>query len=141
MPIRRELRYFYPIDWKELSAQIRFVRAGGCCERCGRPHGRQVWHLGDGRWWDDRQELWRSGKGRAIAWPRPEEQRSRLRRTKVVLATAHRDHDPGHNRPRNLLALCQRCHLLHDRAEHLRRRRLGYRARWALGDLFEAGPA
>ena len=24
MPIRRELRYFYPIDWPQLSALVRF---------------------------------------------------------------------------------------------------------------------
>lgn len=39
MPIRKELRFLYPIDWRELSTQIRFVRVKGRCERCGRPHG------------------------------------------------------------------------------------------------------
>ena len=29
MPIRREHRFFYPIDWPQLSAVIRFQRAGG----------------------------------------------------------------------------------------------------------------
>jgi hypothetical protein len=37
MPIRHEHRYFYPIDWKQLSAVIRFVRAMGRSEGCGRP--------------------------------------------------------------------------------------------------------
>ena len=35
MPIRPELRWFYPIDWPELSRAIRFGRAGGRCERAG----------------------------------------------------------------------------------------------------------
>jgi hypothetical protein len=35
-----------------------------------------------------------------------------------------------------LRALCQRCHMIHDRPEHLRRRRITWRARRALGDLF-----
>lgn len=39
MPIRREHRFFYPIDWPQLSAMVRFRRAGGRCEGCGRPHG------------------------------------------------------------------------------------------------------
>jgi hypothetical protein len=52
MPILPEHRFFYPIDWPQLSAVIRFGRARGCCEGCGRPHGRMVYHLGDGRWWD-----------------------------------------------------------------------------------------
>jgi hypothetical protein len=56
--------------------------------------------------------------------------------TKVVLAAAHLDHDPGNNRPRNLKAFCQRCHMLHDRKEHQRRRRLTLRMRKAVGDLF-----
>jgi hypothetical protein len=63
----------------------------------------------------------------------------RTRTTRVVLATAHRDHDPTNNDATNLAALCQRCHILHDREEHLRRRRLTYLARRALGDLF-TGP-
>jgi hypothetical protein len=61
--------------------------------------------------------------------------------TKVVLAAAHLDHDLGHCGPRhrNVKALCQRCHLQHDRPEHRRRIRLTLRRRRALGDLF-SGP-
>lgn len=55
---------------------------------------------------------------------------------RMVLATAHLDHDPFDNVPENLAAFCQRCHILHDRDEHLRRRQLTYLARRALGDLF-----
>jgi 5-methylcytosine-specific restriction endonuclease McrA len=54
----------------------------------------------------------------------------------VVLATAHLDHNPGNSRPSNLRALCQRCHLSHDRPEHRRRRRTTILMRRALGDLF-----
>jgi hypothetical protein len=61
---------------------------------------------------------------------------SSVRATHVVLATAHRDHDPTNNRFRNLVALCQRCHLAHDRNEHQRRRVLTLFRRKALGDLF-----
>ena len=50
MPIRREHRFFYPIDWSQFCREIRFRRAGGACEGCGRPHGRIVYHLGDGPW-------------------------------------------------------------------------------------------
>ena len=64
-----------------------------------------------------------------------------LRTTKVVLAAAHLDHDPAHcgRRHRNVRALCQRCHMLHDRPEHRRRIRMTLRRRRALGDLF-SGP-
>ncbi len=49
MPIRPEHRFFYPIDWPQLSDAIRFRRARGRCEKCARPHLQQVFHLGDGR--------------------------------------------------------------------------------------------
>ena len=39
MPIRADLRPLYPSDWKAISRQVRFGRAGGRCEGCGRPHG------------------------------------------------------------------------------------------------------
>ncbi len=48
MPIRPEHRFFYPIDWLQLSAVIRFGRARGRCEGCGRPHRRMVYHLAMG---------------------------------------------------------------------------------------------
>ncbi len=138
MPIRPEYRWFYPIDWLQLSAVIRFKRARGRCESCGRPHGGLVLHLGDGRWWDAEHGIWRDGQGRMLRRrvPVPAEVLEGVRSTRVCLATAHRDHDPTNNRPGNLAALCQRCHLLHDRAEHRRRRWLGLFRRKALGDLF-----
>ena len=168
MPIRPQFRYLYPIDWPQLSKLIRFGRARGRCEGCGRPHMHKVRHLGDGRWWDEDRQTWRDGRGRLlphlvmndnVAEPptldlflesRLEEpaggQRrplltvdllSKVRVTKVVLATAHLDHDTTNSAPRNLKALCQRCHMIHDRPEHRRRRWLTLRMRKALGDLFQ----
>ena len=139
MPIRRQHRWLYPIDWRELSASIRFRRAKGRCEHCGRPHGRTVQHLGDGRWWDEERHTWRDGQGRLVGRLQAPCGTTATPTTRVVLATAHLDHDPTNNRPRNLAALCQRCHILHDGEEHRRRRRLTYRMRRALGDLF-TGP-
>ncbi len=46
---------------------------------------------------------------------------------------------PFNNEAENLAALCQRCHILHDKTEHLRRRRLTYLARRAIRDMFN-GP-
>ncbi len=39
--------------------------------------------------------------------------------TFVVLTIAHLDQDTQNNDPENLAALCQRCHLEHDRPHHL----------------------
>ena len=66
MPIRPEHRWLYPIDWRELSAFVRFKRAKGRCERCGRPHGAKVQHLGDGRWYDEERGCWRDDRGRIV---------------------------------------------------------------------------
>jgi hypothetical protein len=135
MPIRPDLRARYPRNWSEISRRVRFERAGGRCEGCGRPHLARIRCLADGRWLDPQSGSWRGGRGRPARWPDLEEW-ARLRTTRVVLAAAHLDHDPANNRARNLRSLCQRCHLLHDRPHHLAQRRLTYRRRLALGDLF-----
>ena len=148
MPIRADQKWFYPIDWRELSRVIRFDRAKGRCERCDRPHGHRVVRDADGHWWDDVRQRWRDGRGRTLrTLPDPTRlvaalpllsgfETLPLPRSLVVLATAHLDHDPGNNAPRNLAALCQRCHLAHDRRAHRRQRWATMFYRRALGDLF-----
>ena len=133
MPIRSEHRWLYPIDWPQLSAVIRFERAQGACEGCGRPHGQLVLQAPDGRWLAP-DGAWRDDRGRRVRQPVPG---VIIRWKRVVIACCHRDHDPGNNRPRNLCAWCGRCHLAHDRPEHRRRARLTRRRRRASGDLFE----
>ena len=150
MPIRASQRWFYPIDWTELSRAVRFDRAKGCCEQCGRPHGEVVWHLSreavagrKGLWWDAEQSRWRCERGRALPpklLPSPDEiaalhvqlafwpgfeREDWPKRSQVVLACCHLDHDPTNNAPSNLRALCQHCHLEHDRADNMRRRLAG----------------
>lgn len=138
MPIRKELRWFYPIDWALLSRRVRFERARGRCEECGRPHGAVVQQLADGRWLDQACGEWRDDAGEAVDWP-DIVAAATMRPRRVWLSACHLDHDPMNSRLRNLRALCQRCHLRHDRAEHRRRRRLTFLLRRALGDLF-SGP-
>jgi len=136
VPIRPENRWLYPIDWPQLSAAVRFERAGARCERCARPHLRLIPHLGDGRWWDAERACWRTATGRRIG-KRARFDLAAVRMTYVVLACAHLDHDPSNSAPANLAALCQRCHMLHDAAEHRWQRWWNaYRLR-ALRDLFE----
>ena len=136
MPIRPENRWLYPIDWQQISRSVRFERAGARCEGCARPHLRRVAHLGDGRWWDAESRCWRSDRGKRIAIKGGFVLAS-VRMTFVVLACAHLDHDPGNNAPANLKALCQRCHMLHDAAEHRWQRWWNlFRVR-AVRDLYE----
>jgi hypothetical protein len=135
MPIRPEMRAYYPSDWPEISRLVGFERAAGVCQSCGRPHGVKVRCLPDGRWFDAVLHTWRSGNGRPARWPDLLEA-IQERHTRVILAAAHLDHDPRNNRPRNLKSLCQRCHMIHDRPFHLAQRRITYLLRRALGDLF-----
>lgn len=148
MPIAREHRWLYPIDWRELSNLVRFTRAKGRCEHCQRPHGHDVLHLGNGTWWDEDAVIWRDGKGRGLRLPTPSElvqaqpglvgidPPAWLRLTHVVLASAHLNHNPSDNRLRNLAALCQRCHMMHDAPEHRRRRWFNAFRLRAMSDLF-----
>ena len=140
MPIKPELRGYYPLDWRELSRSIRFRRAKGCCERCGRPHGKMVCVFDDGRWFDEAGGHWRNGAGKRLRTNLPVPADLPVgfghRWTKVSIACAHLNHDIADNGGGNLAALCQRCHMMHDRPHHLQRRRVTYLMRRAMGDLF-----
>jgi len=135
MPIRAEDRWLYPIDWQQISETVRFGRASSRCEQCGRPHMTRVAHLGDGRWWDALVSGWRNSRGRRVT--AKGFALAAVRTTYVVLACAHLNHDPADSSPTNLRALCQRCHLLHDAAEHRWRRWWNAFKLRALRDLYE----
>ena len=137
MPIRPDMRPFYPANWPAISSAIRFGRAGGCCEYCGKAHGAHVRQLRDGRWTAG-DGIWREARGRTArapdmldygeirAWKRP-----------VVLACCHARHDPRDSDPSLLVAACNACHLRLDREWHRRQRWVTWRSRYAIGDLLE----
>jgi hypothetical protein len=77
MPIRAEMKEVYPSDWPEISRRVRFERAGGICQGCGRPHGMKIRCLPDGRWFDPTRRTWPNGCGRPARWPDLEERRRR----------------------------------------------------------------
>ena len=97
MPIRREFRSLYPPHWRELSRLVRFDRAGGRCQHCGRPHLAQLRCLPDGRWFDEAARTWCDRRGKPCRWPDLIEA-ARLRTTRFVLAAAHLDGNPANNR-------------------------------------------
>jgi len=115
----------YPANWPEISFRIRFGRAKGRCEECDAPHfGWRDRETGD--WFESDFQLW------------PRELAHRMIR--IVLTTAHLgidkpDGSPGSKedtmdcREENLKALCQRCHLNFDRADHVQSRYRNRRAR------------
>lgn len=135
MPIRREHRFLYPIDWPLISRRIRFDRANGRCEACGRPHGTRVLQLANGHWLDPDTGCWRTDSGEPAPVPDLMELAAACRK-QVRLAACHRTHEPWIAQDDALAAWCGRCHLRHDRDEHRRQRRLTWLRRRALGDLF-----
>lgn len=59
--------------------------------------------------------------------------------SRVVLTTAHvHDHRPEMDRPDNLAALCQRCHLGHDRPRHMERAAITRASKRGQPDMFGA---
>lgn len=85
------IRSKYPKDWAAISLACR-ARAGWKCERCGAKQG----------------ELTERSKRLGLPW-------------KVVLTAAHTGPNK-HNKAdcSHLEALCQRCHLKEDMADHVR---------------------
>ncbi|WP_239104387.1 hypothetical protein [Streptomyces sp. SID339] len=109
MPIRPENLHRYPRDWPQISARIRFERAGGRCEctgQCGLSHP----------------------GGRC---PAVHEEIHPNTGSVVGLTTAHLNHTPEDVREINLLAACQLCHLRIDHGHHRVTRSLTLAARAA----------
>lgn len=110
MPIRKENAKRYPPEWPEISARIRFERAGGRCEcegECGLNHG-----------------------GRCEARHGHEHPRTGNRR--VTLTCAHLAEPIEDCSDANLKAMCEQCHNRYDapaRAAGVARRREAERQR------------
>lgn len=92
----------YPPDWFTRIRPAILKRARNRCEFCGVLNGEYGMRDKDGNWMGDEP-----GEGEMI---------------RIVLTIAHLNHDITDNRPENLAALCQRCHLNHDRKQHLANR-------------------
>ena len=107
MPIKHP--ELYPADWHEITQKLK-GEVGWKCEQCGVEHGIMIYrnkfnpdkYIGE----DESDELYYH----RTEYP--------TRPHKVVLTTAHLDHNPANNERSNLRVLCQRCHLLHDLAHH-----------------------
>ena len=106
MPMNRN---DYPPDWDEISHHVRFERAEGRCEcqgecghehpggRCNASHGVTVYRS------RTEPSVWRREPGEGF-YP-----------VRIILTTAHLDHNRQNNTDDNLQAFCQFCHLNYDR--------------------------
>ena len=120
MPIRPELRQFYGREWHTVIRPRILKRARDRCEQCRIPNHETAWRVG-ASWRVPRQTWWRDEGGRCTRLISPPT--GWLRKVRIVLTIAHLNHDPADNRDENLMALCQWCHLHHDRAHHKDTRR------------------
>lgn len=121
MPIRPENKGLYPPDWKQISARVRFVRAGYLCEcrgECGRDHINDDVDTAWQGWL--RKENAEPERGRCTAVHGKAHPRTG---SKVVLTTAHMNHDPTDCADENLRAYCNGCHLSYDGPHHAETRR------------------
>lgn len=118
MPIKPENKSLYPKNWKEIVASVR-ERSGNKCEweGCGCKNGSDGVRYPDGRFepfvvpspevdphgsYFDR-DFWEVDGAKII---------------KIVLTTAHLDHDPTNNDLSNLRHWCQYHHLRYDAKHH-----------------------
>lgn len=142
MPIRPENRDRYPKDWPAISNAVK-VAAGWKCEDCGVQHGERGGRDQAGRWHKAEPT---GTNGLRLTWPLEGDygwcdgHDRQLRIVRIVLTTAHLNHEPEDCRPENLKAWCQRCHNRYD-AKH---RAAGIKARAkalrAADDLFPPSP-
>lgn len=111
MPIKDPSKY--PKNWAQLSAQIK-QEAGWKCENCQAKHHAIGYRLTNGRFIELPE-----GQAGDIEAERVEALGFSI--IKIVLTTAHLDQNPGNNKRKNLKALCQKCHLDHDRPFNLKK--------------------
>jgi hypothetical protein len=116
----------YHPKWRLISKLIRYVRAKNKCEDCGLENEMVIKRLQGNMYRKPCSEEWdmiyakvRSGGYNMSGALK------RLGFTRIVLTVAHLDHDKTNNRFWNLRALCQRCHLYHDRKQHAENRKYG----------------
>jgi hypothetical protein len=129
MPI--DYKKYHPL-WKRISRFVRLIRAGNSCEECG-VRNYTVRHYEDNRLIESEPfESFREARHYANNLNNDYVCTPELghRWTVVILTVAHLDHDVANNELDNLKALCQGCHLGHDRKDNAQRRMYGPTGRY-----------
>lgn len=105
----------YPPDWKSRIRPEALERANHCCETCGVPNYARGFR-------DINGEFYTASDIENHGWEHIKVDYD-FKVIKIVLTISHQDHNVTNNEPSNLKALCQRCHLMHDREHHTKIRR------------------
>lgn len=108
MPIRPENKIRYPENWPAIRSHI-LKRAGDKCEGCG------VRNYAVGFRSPVTGYFYEMAAEHIIAHG--------LKPLKIVLTISHQNHIVEDCSDENLRALCQKCHLAHDREHHAEQRR------------------
>ncbi len=120
MPIKYSL---YPTNWfSELRPAV-LARAEHRCENCGLPNYSVFRVMVEGQYAvHSKHDTFQAAQKIQLALLASDYHHD----WKIIkLAIAHLDHDVTNNDLSNLKALCQRCHLAHDRTDNARRRKYG----------------
>jgi len=102
----------YSKDWKQIRIAA-LIRAGNRCEKCGVEN-----HIMGAR--DFEGAFHTEDEIAAMSFDHGDDLfGDQMKLFRIVLTIAHLDQDIENNDPNNLNALCQKCHLNHDRADNL----------------------
>lgn len=102
----------YPSNWKDVIRPAILIRENYCCKHCGIEHKKVGYRDSIGRFIICDKKL--------LEWA----MKVNKRVFTIILTIAHLDQDITNNDYSNLAALCQRCHLHHDRPfNDIKRRR------------------
>jgi hypothetical protein len=123
--MKKEHRKKYHTNWEMISMDIRINRAGNRCEKCNVKNKDLIRRTHTDKWIQVPFEVMEQ-----LDDIRNRNYREFLQTLKacgivqIVLTVAHLDQDPSNNDYSNLMALCQRCHLNHDRSFNVAKMRM-----------------
>jgi len=103
--------YYHP-KWRDVVRPEALKRAGYRCEICKAPNKKLITRDRNGQWMTVSEDEIQRGFY----------QRKDL--TKIQLTISHTNHLTIDNRPENLRALCQKCHLKHDQPHKMKMRQV-----------------
>ena len=134
----------YPKNWHTEIRPAILERDGHKCKDCGAKNHSLVF-----RGFLNGVEVFQNVEGEIYTYPKgvyietdvyaaiePISGDQNQKAIKIVLTVAHLDHDHENNDYDNLASLCQKCHLLHDKEQHMENSQLTREAKKGLQRLF-----